>query len=182
MTQGNRNNKKRLARKTTALLVSLLALLVFAAGGTVAWLTANSTKTNTFEPSYVACEVAEVNQNTITVQNTGDIDAFVRAAVTVNWVDDNGYVYAFAPEYTIGLDPIGWAKHTDGYFYCLKALAPDEISEDLTTGIIVTSDAPEGYTLGIEVIAEAIQSEPARAVGTAWGVAISNGNVSNFAG
>ena len=182
MYQGKGKNKKRLVGKTAVLLLSLLTLLVFAVGGTVAWLSAQADKTNIFEPSYVSCEVTEVSQNTVTVTNTSDIAAFVRVAVTVNWVDANGNVYGFAPEYTMGINTADWAAHSDGYYYCLTPLAPGELSEDLLTGIVATSTAPEGYTLGVEVIAEAIQSEPVHAAGTAWGVVISGGNVSAYTG
>ena len=176
-----KRNKKP-AKRTAVLFAVLVLLLMLAVGGTVAWFTDSATKENAFLPSQVSCSVSEVNTTSVTVTHTGDIDAFVRAAVTVNWVDASGNVYGTAPQYVVGINEADWAAYTDGYYYCLEALAPGGVSENLITGIVATSAAPEGYTLGVEVIAEAIQSEPVHAAGTAWGVVISAGSVSAYTG
>ena len=173
---------KKPAKRTAVLFAALVLLLMLAVGGTVAWFTDSAAKTNTFLPAQVSCSVSEVSTSTVTVTNTGDVNAYVRAAVTVNWVDASGNVYGAAPQYVMGINESDWAVYTDGYYYCLDELAPEAVSENLITGIVATSAAPEGYTLGVEVIAEAIQSEPVHAAGTAWGVVISAGGVSAYTG
>lgn len=42
------------------------------------------------------------------------------------------------------------------------------------------ADYGDGERQALEILAEAIQSEPAQAVGEAWGVAIAEGSVTSY--
>ena len=41
---------------------------------------------------------------------------------------------------------------------------------------------PEGYALSVEILADAIQSEPAKAVKEAWGMTVQNGRITAGSG
>lgn len=185
--------KKTNHRKFAALLVSLCLLLTTALAGTIAFLVAGSeTVVNTFEPSEVTCKVEETITNNVksnvTVKNTGDTDAWIRASVVVTWQDEKGNVYGQAPvantDYTITYNVsknIGkdvWVKGTDGFYYWTSPVPavddPEtkEVDETLT-GVLITScsynaNAPEGYHLAVEIIGSGIQSKPASVFNTEW--------------
>lgn len=169
------------------LLVALAVVLCAVVGTTVAYLFDNTEPiTNTFTPVEVTTEITEDFKNNVKndvkVTNTGDIDAYIRAAVVVTWQNDDGNVYPTAPvegtDYTVSYPGNGWVKHTDGYYYYTSAVAPNA-----STGVLLTdckpveSKTPDGYHLVVEILASAIQAEPADAVKEAWSVTISNGSV-----
>lgn len=185
-------------RKPVTLLVSLLLLLGIAIGSTVAFLaTKTGAKENTFTPSKVSSQVTEdfngTTKSNVAVKNTGDIDAYLRATVNITWRKDQNTadqtVTAKVPQagvdYTITYSAgTGWAKGTDGYWYYLTPVAPGE-----STGTLIESckqlagaEVPEGYHLSVEIIASAIQSVPAKAVGEAWGVTITESGVTSYTG
>ena len=62
----------------------------------------------------------------VTIRNTGNIDAYIRAAVIINFVSDDGKVLAAAPQegtdYVIVWSSHGWVKGSDGYWYHKKRL------------------------------------------------------------
>lgn len=173
--------RRRRSHKPTLLMMALAIVLGAFVGTTVAYLFTNTDAlTNTFNPAKVTVDVPEdfdknVKDN-VKVKNTGDIEAYVRVAVVVTWQDDKGNVHPTAPvtgtDYTVTFPTnTGWVKHTDGFYYYTSAVASDK-----TTGILLTEckpvagKAPEGYHLSVEILASAIQSEPASAVVEAWGV------------
>ena len=84
-------------RKSILAVVALVMLLCSAVGGTLAWITAQTRPiTNTFETAEVTAWVDETFENgtksNVTVRNTGDIPAYIRAAVVINWVNEDGNV------------------------------------------------------------------------------------------
>lgn len=172
--------------RIAVIIVALcLCIVAGAAGGTYAYLTANTdTLSNTLVPAKVSCTVEEdfangVKEN-VCVRNTGNIDAYIRAVVVTTFVSENGKVLATAPrenvDYTVAWAASGWTKGTDGYWYYTKAIAPDGLTEPLIeTATVIT--APDGYRLNMQIIATAIQSNPATAVEAAWNVTVSNGEI-----
>lgn len=173
-------------KRSLVLVVSLLALLLVVAGGTLAWLTAQDSVSNTFTPAHVTCDVVEKFDGTtkkdVTIKNTSDIPVYIRASIVVTWKDYSGNVYGQLPvadtDYTIsyGTD---WTQQGD-YWYCTSPVAVGDTNGTLISSCTVKAGAtPPGddYKLSVEIIAEAIQSQPARAVQQAWGVTISGGNV-----
>lgn len=178
------------SRKAGTLLLSLLLLAALAIGGTLAYLTADTTSLeNTFKPSRVACEVTEEFNGTVksevNVKNTGDTDAYIRVKLVTYRVNEEGRHIggtAEIPGFTPGK---GWVQHDDGYYYYTSPVAPDQTpAADLIDQIELTGSYPDadGGRQVIEVMAEAIQSGPPEAVGESWGVSISEGSVSAYKG
>ena len=170
------------AKRSLVLVVSVLVLLLAVAGGTLAWLTAQDSVTNTLTPAHVTCTVEETFNGTektnVQIKNTSDIPAYIRAYIVVTWkdaddADDN--VYGKLPvegtDYTMTMSGgTAWKKGSDGYYYYTSPVAADD-----TTGVLISSctekteKAPAGYRLSVEIIAEAIQSVPTTTVGDVWG-------------
>ena len=189
MTKNTR--AKQRSRKNTRTITLLIALLLFSAlavGGTVAWLTANATPVkNTFTPSHVACRVDESFNSTTGVKsnvngtNTCDTEAYIRVKLVTYRTNDHGQHIggtATIPTFEPG---VGW-KLYNGYYYYTSPVEPGKTTANLINSIELTgsyNDADGGKQV-VEVMAEAIQSQPAKAVGEAWGVTISQGSVTTY--
>ena len=182
---GKRKPNIRLNR-TAVLIMAVLLLLGAAVGSTVAFLIDKTAPVkNAFEYAKVSCEVTESFTNNkkdnVQVKNTGTIDAYIRATYVVNWVDEQGNIAAAVPEsysYSVTENPgNSWKKGSDGYFYYTSPVAPSSSTEgSLLTCTVVTSPENPEYTLSVEILAEAIQSTPDKAVQEAWGVTPTSGN------
>lgn len=182
------NNKK----KSILVLVSLVLLLCFGAGGTLAFLIHQPDPiTNEFQPTEVTTTVEEKTENgvksEVKIKNTGTTEAYIRAAVVITWQDENGNVYGQLPvagedkDYTISYDlKNGWSLKSDGFYYWKAEVEPGEVTGTLITSCApVAGKAPEGYNLCVEIIASGIQSKPAHVVQETWKVTVdSNGNIS----
>lgn len=177
------------AKRSLVLVVSVLALVLAVAGGTLAWLTANSGPvTNTFTPATVSCEVKETFDGTykkdVNVENTSNIDAYLRVKLVTYRVNDAGQHIggtAEIPTFTLGEN---WVKYGDFYYYTLPVAPGETPAANLIDTIELTgsyNDADGGKQV-IEVMAEAIQSQPDSAVQQAWGVTIANGKVTAYTG
>ena len=185
-----RRNPKRLQghRRFVTLLVSLLLVLSFAVGGTLAFImTETSGKKNTFTPAQVSCKVNEdfngAVKSSVTVENTGETDAYIRAAVSITWMKNEdasdqtvaARVPAEGVDYDIAyLENTGWMKGGDGYWYYQTPVAPGA-----DTGVLIRecrqlagANVPQGYHLSVEIVASAIQSSPAAAVTENWHVTL----------
>lgn len=181
-----RKNRRFRWNRQFVLLVSILALLVGIVGSSLAYLiTQTGSVENTFQPSKVTCEIQEdfsqggSEKKNVQVKNTGDTDAYIRAALVFTWVDSQGNIAPVAvkeSDYVLVLGT-GWsAKQTDGFYYYKTSVAPGEKTSNLVDSISRVEDAaPEGYTLCVDVIADAVQakgeaSNGNKAVVEAWGV------------
>lgn len=186
-----RSRKRRRNCKIQALFFSLLFLVIVSVGGTMAYLfTQTEPIENTFTPSKVTCQVTENFNNEIkknvNVKNTGDTDAYIRVKlVTYRVNSENQHIGGVAtiPDFTPGTN---WVKYDDYYYYTLPVAPNNMPATDLIgeSGITLEesyTDADGGKQV-IEVMAEAIQSNPERAVGDSWGVTISEGNVTAYSG
>lgn len=190
-----RHAGKRTSRRPTgrlaAMALATVLLLALTIGGTVAWLTSKTNDiTNTFTPSKVMCAVSEIFyedtgiKSNVNVTNVGDTDAFIRVKLVTYRTNAEGKHIggvAEVPKFTPG---DGWVKYGD-YYYYTKPVAPNaQPEEDLIGRIQLASSYPDadgGYQ-AMDVMAEAIQSEPAQAVGEAWRVSISQGSVTAYSG
>lgn len=179
-------------KKTVAVMAAVALLLVLAVGGTVAYIaTMVDPINNQFLPAKVSCAVSDGEPTAIRVENTGDIPAYIRAAIVVNWVDGEGNVYGIAPSYTLEINDQYWKMQTiqasehieEKYFYYKSPVAVRASTEALISKLTVSGEAPsEAYKLRVEVVAEAIQadgvdSNDKTAAESAWGV-----NPANFNG
>lgn len=192
--QDEKNGKRRkyVKRKKSVFMLAYLALIMLLVGGTTLALlmTKTDSVTNKFNPSKVTSEVVEdfdnKVKNNVQIRNTGNIDAYIRAEVVATWQDSNGNIYGEIPvlnqDYEIiwtGLEDATWIKGADGFYYYTKSVAgvPDGESTDkggltsvLFTNCKMKSDVvkPEDYTLHVEIIASAIQSNPDSVVEYEW--------------
>lgn len=182
-TKTVRKNKKLI------LLISMVAILILAltAGTTLAWLKAQTgAVVNTFTPAVVTSQVEESIKDDIKsdvrIKNTSNIDAYIRAAVVINWVDKYGNIAAQQPvedtDYKITYydSNSGWWEQ-DGYYYYSSAVAPNHLTNEFIKECKAVGNAPEGYSLSVEIIADAIQSVPAEAVEDSWNVTVVNGAI-----
>ena len=149
---------------------------------------------NEFIPASVECLVEENFQaekkTSVTVQNTGNIEAYVRLRLVTYWQDSKGFVVGrSSPEVQFGN---GWNYDTDKWIYDAKEktlyyklpVAAGQSTTDLLkltnqfTGIhiekVVENVNGIVYTYHpvVEFIAEAIQSQPKNAVSDKWHVTV----------
>ena len=168
-------------KKRISVILAAVLLVAVAVGTTVAFLVDKTPSVeNTFQPVAVSCNVvenfdAEANvKREVYVQNTGDISAYVRVALVVTWVSqESGTTYGGAPvwgtDYAVLLGDGGWQQGADGFYYCNAPVAAGDTTPILIRSIApVTGRAPEGYVLSVQIVASAIQAEPAEAVSAAW--------------
>ena len=158
--------------RTAVLLIAVLLLITTAVGSTAAFLV---TKTGPVEEAFAYAQVSCQVTDALAVQNTGTAQAYIRASYAVNWLDVDGYIAAAAPEgYSCGLveNQDDWTEGGDGYFYYPYPVAPGDETPSLLTCSPSYPEDP-AYTLSVEVVAEAIQSNPAEAAEEAWGVTVS---------
>jgi hypothetical protein len=161
----------------------VLFILCCAGGGTIAYLTSQSgTVTNTFTSASTGVEIKETlngaEKSNVYVENTSDIDVYIRAAIIVSWVDEKGNVYAQAPtkdDYTIELGS-DWQKSGGYYYYSEKVSEGRRTTELIKTCSPIQENAPKGCELQVTVLAEAIQADGTdsktqkSAAESAWGV------------
>ena len=173
------NGKRVMKTKKPVALVAILVLLCCTVAGTVAYLvTSTGPVTNTFTPARVTTEVVEkfdgTTKSNVKIQNTGNIDAYIRVAVVANWANSAGDVYGGAvpkegEDYSELKLKNSWVKGSDGYYYYTHPVAPNgsttAIFEDIKQ---LANDPAEGYGLQITILADGIQSEPGTTVVSVW--------------
>lgn len=172
-------------RKNAIIAILCLCVVASTVGVVFTFLTdSTNTISNEFVPANVSCVVEEDFENglkeNVRVRNTGNVDAYIRAAVVVTFVSEEDKVLANAPkenvDYTVTWGDSNWIKGADGYWYYTKVVKPESLTDSLIKSASAIS-APDGYRLNMQIIASAIQSVPETAVKEAWGVTISNGEL-----
>ena len=186
------NGKRVMKTKKPVALVALLVLLCCTVAGTLAYLVDSTDPvTNTFTPAHVSTAVDETFENgvksDVKIQNTGDIPAYIRAAVIINWADANGNVYGGGTpaastddgksgDYIISFNTDDW-KQIGDYWYCETTTAPGALTKPLIISCAKTSTAtvPDGYDLQVTILADGIQADGVASNGKtpmedAWGV------------
>lgn len=164
------------SKKPLTLFVALVLLLTLTVGGSLAWLVSNDDVTNSMVPGQVPIKIDEEISGTtktkITIQNTGNIDAYIRVAVVANKVDKDGNItIGTAP--TLNLNTDKWQQLSDGYYYYKGVVAPGASTDSL--GSISFVDAE------VNILAESIQvlggtSGDGSASVDAWGVVYNSGS------
>lgn len=178
-------------RKPLIRAVIVLAVVLVLLCGTALALMFRQTSllTNKFETAIVDCQVHEqtdtgtetaTSKSSITVENTGNIPAYIRVRFVSCWVDDAGNIVGKPSEMPdIPLDEATWFKQNDSY-YCKTPVAVGGVTPELLQAgetIVLRVDTETGYRQVLEVFADAIQSEPHKAVTGSWGVGISDDNI-----
>ena len=175
-------------RKSVILIISIAALMLMVIGASLSFLkTQKGPLVNEFASSYVTSEVVEEFDNkvksNVKIKNTGDIAAYIRAAVIVTWEDEDKNVYPQMPvagrDYKIDFSFDGWQRASDGYYYYSNSVAPNGLTKPLIEEVTpVDENTPNGYKLSVEILGDAIQSLPTKAVESSWGVTVTNGQIS----
>lgn len=168
------------------MVLSVVLLLALAVGGTLAWLSTKTTPvTNTFTPAEVTCEVTEnFNEDTgvktnVNVKNAGNIAVYIRVKLVTYRTNDAGQHIggtATLREFTPGEN---WGKHGEYYYYTLPVAPGKKPAANLADSMTLEKSYKDadGGMQALDVMAEAIQSEPEKAVADAWGVKIAPGSV-----
>ena len=180
----NRNNSGK--KKVFILLSSVLLLVSLFVGTTVAFLIdIDGPIINIFNPTQIFCEVTEdtfdgETKTNVIVKNTGDTEAYIRAAIVVTWKDEvDGNVYGGKPEagidYYIEINNEEWFKGNDGFYYYKKPIAAGISTAALIKECTAVKEkTPVGYGLNVEILGSAIQSVPKTVVKEKWGVIVSD--------
>ncbi|MBR2490694.1 MAG: hypothetical protein IKB65_04345 [Ruminiclostridium sp.] len=171
-------------QKKLMAVVSVALLLCAAVGGTLAWMTAQTPAvTNTFEAAEVEVTIGEdftsEGKSNIKLTNSGDIPAYLRAAIIMNWEKDGKVVYDSTcplPDLTALALGAEWKMINGYYYYTSEVASGDTTSSAIFTNTIAEPDSkPEGAHLQVTILAEGIQAMPENAIQEAWGVYPSNG-------
>lgn len=171
-------------------VIVLSVVLVLLCGTAVALMfRQTSLVTNEFETAIVDCQVHEQTntgsvmasaKSSIKVENTGNIPAYIRVRFVSYWVDSEGHIVGKASEMpVISYDETTWLKQ-NGIYYCRTPIAVGGYTPELLQSgktIVLRAEAETGYRQVLEVFADAIQSEPNKAVTQSWNVGISGGNI-----
>lgn len=179
-------NILKISGKKWIVVSVLIMLLAFVGIGTAISyiMTETDPVENLLVPGSVSCEIVETFdgkvKTDVSVKNTGNTQAFIRAAVLVHWQSktDTTEILARGPvegvDYEIVYGDSGWTRELDGFWYYTKAVDPEESTSVLVKSVSQISESPEGYSLSVEIIASAIQSNPVSVVENEWGIKIDN--------
>lgn len=169
---------KKMKKRNLVLLVSLILVLCLTAGGTLAYLTAQTDSVvNTFTPASSSTTIVEEFNDPVKeyakVTNTSqdNVTVYIRAQVVVTWKDNDGNVLGETPvpgvDYEVTYpDNTGWFNVGDYYYYSEKVVKDASTGNLLTNGRALKNK--DGYNLSIEILAQSIQADPADAVVDAW--------------
>lgn len=172
-------------RRGLVLAAALALTLIFSAGGTLAWLAASTEETvNTFSPAQMEIQVKEefdgkIKKN-VRVENKSETAVYIRVSLVPTWVNADGQPVAQNASlddltFTTELPESGWVKGDDGYYYCTSLVPVGSYTPALFTSAVVKENrAPDGCTMDLQVLAQAVQATPKDAVKAAWGKAVAD--------
>ena len=183
---------KNRSKKLLFALLMLTVLLSLAVGGVYSYMFAQTEDaTNQLTQATVTCEVHEVRKDdqktSITVTNTGKVDAYLRVRLVTYWVNEADEIVAKSSKKLVVDVADSWLADTenDTYYYKYPVKAVAETPNLLKNGSVITLISEDGYRQVIEVFAEAIQAEGTTdldgtpAVTDAWGVIVSKDSEGN---
>lgn len=188
--RGKRVLKRR--RLTPLAAAALLMVLFMSVGGTLAWLTAHTSAiTNTFTVATPGVDIEEgfdkQTKSDVKVKNTGEVEAYIRVALIPTWTSDAegknpvGEPASLEDLKIEGTFPgAGWLKGSDGYYYYQTPVAPGGRTAVLLQKATVTTK--NGYSMNLQILAEAVQAEPASAVENVWPVSVGSGGTLSVTG
>lgn len=197
---GGQPPRRRMPKRFVALIVAALVVAFVGVGGAIAWLTTSNQVENQFTIGTVVPGVNEdftngdtVKQN-VSVANNGNVPIYVRAQISIYWVDANGSQMWEEPEQepkeiptgviagdyrlTIGSSGSGanWVQGQDGFYYWTAPLEVGNATADLIEKLerINAFLHKDGRQLVCDIAVQGIQADPADAVKEAWGVTIAD--------
>lgn len=178
MAYSEKQTKKQHIR--TLVLTCVLALLLLGSVlGVIAYMQAHSHISNTFTVAVMKLDINETfngsEKSDVKVLNQGDVPAYLRAAVVVNWKDGDGNILSPVPEkdedynITMGTD---WTKGSDGYWYCKNSVAAGSESPVFIEKCERES-TDSGKHLSVDILVQGVQAAPLDAVQGLWGATLS---------
>ena len=162
--------KKMKKTKRILLLALVVAILACGVGGTIAYLITNTgSVVNTFPPAYVTSQVNEdfnnggTTKSNVTITNTGNVSAYIRAAIVITWQDADDNTMPAQPvagkDYTLSINAADWTQE-DGYYFYKEAVAAGGTTSNLINSCSpIYTNYTDGRKLCVEVIGSAIQAE-----------------------
>ncbi len=178
--------KKKRARRIKILLVSAAACaaIIIGTGTSVAWLGAQSDPiSNEFSTAEVTCRISETFsdglKSDVRIQNTGNMDAYIRTALTPVWKDgDNiaGMPASLSDCSITWNDSFGtiWVCGCDGYYYCKQPIGPGDYTPVLIDECTVSTSGD--YRFELQISAQAVQALPVYVVTDIWDSAVTTVN------
>ena len=164
-------------------LILLLILVIGVTGTVFAYMFKRTEiKENSLVPAKVSCAVQEEfnseQKSSIKIENTGNIDSYLRVRLVSYWVDGSGNVVAKPSEMPAVSVASGWIHGSDNTYYYHVPIAPDAQTPELLASPVVLTEDSDGNRQVLDVFAEAIQSKPESAVKESWGVTLgANGSI-----
>lgn len=181
------NQKMRAKRRMNRKLIAVVALLVsivtvLAAGGTLAYFTAEETAYNVITTGCLYMDLVEETtggkpwpeggitgvmpamdvDKVVYVENVGSVPFFTRVSMDQVIIPAEGSDAQLSFEYiSIDLNTEQWIAHEDGYYYYYRILQPGEKTEPLFTKVHFAPEMGNEYmdaTVEIYVLAQAVQS------------------------
>lgn len=176
---------KKMTLKTILTLAALALLLTFTVSGTLAYIaTETGPVENVFQPVHVTVDVDDTvtdgKKHDVVITNTSNIPAYIRAAIVGYWCKDiegkQMVVADWDPTDTkqgtfVWPENSGWVKSGDYYYFTTPVAAGQSTSTPLFVSYTM-GKAPideEGVYLVMDILAQAVQSEPDDAVKELWG-------------
>lgn len=167
--------------KKLAIATVILVLVLLCGTAAAYMIKRTSLEENQFTPANVDCEVAETfdgtSKSSILVDNTGNVDAYLRVRLVTYWVDKNGEIQP-KPSAMMNITPAAnWIKGENNTYYYAIPVTPEAEPVELLGADLTLAEADGCYQV-VEVFAEAIQAEGATDVGevpavtNAWGITV----------
>lgn len=198
-------NKKRII---LPLIITLSAVVLIVGVSLVSayMFKKSETTVNNFDPAVVSCAVEEVfdgqKKTSIKVKNTGNVKAYLRLKIVTYWQDSKGNAVWISgqdsdtnnppqlnsiPNVNVDLGT-DWKSDNEDHatYYYTKPVEPNGLTENLLNSEISGLNSVQTTVNGVvytyypvvEIVAEAIQSDPTSAVTESWKVTIdSNGTI-----
>lgn len=175
------SNRKMIIQITTLLVICVVSV-------TSAYLIIQNSIINEFVVGRVNVEVIEkFNKKNkikeeVCIKNTGNVPAYIRAAIVISWQDNEGKVLEIRPEedvdYSIKFSTSeNWILGSDGYYYYQNVVYENNITEILIEECSQIKQY-EDKILVVSIAAQAIQAQPTKAVSEAWDVKVINDKIS----
>lgn len=183
--------KRHRRQKILTIVLSLVLLAGILTAGTIAYLQQEAKLSNTFVVGQVRAEVSEQFKNDVksevSIENKGNVDAYIRAKILIYFVDRDGNPTGEVPvegtDYTMSMDAnidSNWMKSASGYYYHKNPVSPGNKTavlvkecKKIETSLVYKDN---NRRLVVDIVGEAIQAN-APAVQDAWGqdVHVENG-------
>lgn len=179
----NMENRKNAIKKRIGLIATIVCCIAILASGTVAYFTAQETAYNVITTGALSMRLVEEGADgkpfpkegitgvlpnmevtkKVYVENTGDVDMYVRIALATNVesMQDGVEKLPFDDHITLNINKTDWTEK-DGYYYYNRVLKPGEATEPLFTTVSFDANMGNEYMnarVQIDVDAQAVQSK-----------------------